>query len=79
MLQARCEYAIMEVPSEAQQNWRHIGINFDLIIFTNVTNEILTVHKNSIEVLHKHIQNKAIKHKHHCEVIEKIEFYYSNH
>lgn len=63
MLQARCEYAIMEVPSEAQQNWRHIGINFDLIIFTNVTNEILTVHKNSIEVLHKH--NKRLLSKFH--------------
>lgn len=54
MLQADCKYAIMEVPSEAQQNWRHIGINFDLIIFTNVTNEILAVHKNSLELLHKH-------------------------
>jgi UDP-N-acetylmuramoyl-L-alanyl-D-glutamate--2,6-diaminopimelate ligase len=54
MLQANCKYAIMEVPSEAQQNWRHIGINFDLIIFTNVTNEILAVHNNSLELLHKH-------------------------
>jgi hypothetical protein len=33
------------------------------------------VHK----IPNKHIQNKAIKHKHHGEVIEKIEFYYSNH
>lgn len=54
MKTAGCKYAILEVPSEAQQNWRHIGINFDLIIFTNVTNEILAVHKNSLELLHKH-------------------------
>lgn len=54
MRAAGCEYAILEVPSEAQQNWRHIGINFDIIIFTNVTNEILAVHKNSLELLHKH-------------------------
>jgi len=54
MKAAGCKYAILEVPSEAQQNWRHIGINFDIIIFTNVTNEILAVHKNSLELLHKH-------------------------
>lgn len=54
MKSAGCKYAILEVPSEAQQNWRHIGINFDLVIFTNVTNEILAVHKNSLELLHKH-------------------------
>lgn len=54
MKSSGCKYAILEVPSEAQQNWRHIGINFDLIIFTNVTNEILAVHKNSLELLHKH-------------------------
>lgn len=54
MRKAGCKYAILEVPSEAQQNWRHIGINFDLVIFTNVTNEILAVHKNSLELLHKH-------------------------
>jgi UDP-N-acetylmuramoyl-L-alanyl-D-glutamate--2,6-diaminopimelate ligase len=54
MQKAGCKYAILEVPSEAQQNWRHVGINFDLIIFTNVTNEILAVHKNSLELLHKH-------------------------
>jgi UDP-N-acetylmuramoyl-L-alanyl-D-glutamate--2,6-diaminopimelate ligase len=54
MLNAGCKYAILEVPSEAQQNWRHIGINFDLIIFTNVTNEILATHKNSLDILHKH-------------------------
>lgn len=54
MKAAGCKYVILEVPSEAQQNWRHIGINFDLIIFTNVTNEILAIHKNSLELLHIH-------------------------
>lgn len=54
MREEGCKYVILEVPSEAQQNWRHIGINFDLIIFTNVTNEILAIHKNSLELLHRH-------------------------
>ncbi len=61
MYDAKCMHAVLEVPSEAQQNWRHIGINFDLIIFTNVTNEILAVHKNSLELLHKH--NKRLLRK----------------
>lgn len=63
MKQAGCKYAILEVPSEAQQNWRHVGINFDLIIFTNVTNEILAVHKNRLDILHKH--NKRLLSKLH--------------
>lgn len=54
MQKAGCKYAVLEVPSEAQQNFRHIGINFDLIIFTNVTNEILASHKNNLGLLHKH-------------------------
>jgi UDP-N-acetylmuramoyl-L-alanyl-D-glutamate--2,6-diaminopimelate ligase len=48
----------MEVPSEAQTQWRHIGINFDIIIFTGVEKEIMAAHGNSMEVLHKH--NKRV-------------------
>lgn len=54
MLKARCNYVIMEVPSEAQTQWRHIGINFDILIFTGVEKEIMTAHRNSMDVLHKH-------------------------
>lgn len=54
MLKAKCSYVIMEVPSEAQTQWRHIGINFDIIIFTGVEKEIMSAHRNSMDILHKH-------------------------
>ena len=58
MYRANCSYVIMEVPSEAQTQWRHIGINFDIIIFTGVEKEIMAAHRNSMEILHKH--NKRV-------------------
>jgi len=56
MKQAGCQYAIMEVPSEGQAQWRHIGIQFDVLIFTNVTREIMASHDYSLEKLHIHNQ-----------------------
>lgn len=53
-----CQYVIMEVPSEGQTQYRHIGINFDVLIFTNVTNELMAAHDFSLETLHKH--NKRV-------------------
>jgi UDP-N-acetylmuramyl-tripeptide synthetase len=58
MKAAGCKYVVMEVPSEAQTQWRHIGINFDVLVFTNVEREIMASHKNSMEVLHQH--NKRV-------------------
>ncbi len=58
MQRANCEYVIMEVPSEAQTQWRHIGINFDMLIFMNVEREIMAAHRNSMDVLHSH--NKRV-------------------
>ncbi len=64
MQKAGCKYAVLEVPSEAQQNFRHIGINFDTIIFTNVTNEVLASHKNNLDLLHKHNKRLLAKLNH---------------
>ncbi len=58
MQEAGCKYVVMEVPSEAQTQWRHVGINFDMLIFTNVEREIMASHRNSMEVLHQH--NKRV-------------------
>lgn len=58
MRQADCRYAIMEVPSEGQAQWRHVGIYFDMLIFTNVTREIMASHNYSLDVLHEH--NKRV-------------------
>ncbi|MEI6741725.1 MAG: UDP-N-acetylmuramyl-tripeptide synthetase [bacterium] len=53
-----CKYVVMEVPSEGQTQYRHIGINFDVLIFTNVTRELMAAHNFSLETLHKH--NKRV-------------------
>jgi len=56
MRRAGCSYAIMEVPSEGQAQWRHVGIQFDVLVFTNVTNEIMASHDYSLDTLHIHNQ-----------------------
>lgn len=58
MQSAECEFVIMEVPSEAQAQWRHIGINFDTLVFMNVEREIMAAHRGSMQVLHAH--NKRV-------------------
>ena len=58
MRQAGCHYAIMEVPSEGQAQWRHVGIHFDMLIFTNVTRELMASHNYSLDILHEH--NKRV-------------------
>jgi UDP-N-acetylmuramoyl-L-alanyl-D-glutamate--2,6-diaminopimelate ligase len=58
MASMKCKYVIMEVPSEGQTQYRHIGINFDVLLFTNVTKELMAAHDFSMEILHKH--NKRV-------------------
>lgn len=58
MADLNCKYVIMEVPSEGQAQYRHIGINYDVLVFTNVTKELMAAHNFSLETLHKH--NKRV-------------------
>ena len=58
MANMKCKYVIMEVPSEGQTQYRHVGINFDALLFTNVTKELMAAHDFSMETLHKH--NKRV-------------------
>lgn len=58
MADQNCKYVIMEVPSEGQAQFRHIGINYDVLIFTNVTKELMAAHNFSLETLHRH--NKRV-------------------
>ncbi len=58
MADAGCTHVVLEVPSEGQTQYRHIGINFDVLVFTNVTREIMAAHRGSMEVLHQH--NKRV-------------------
>ncbi|MFH1225757.1 MAG: UDP-N-acetylmuramoyl-L-alanyl-D-glutamate--2,6-diaminopimelate ligase [bacterium] len=46
MVVADCDYAIIETSSEGIKQSRHLGINYDLAIFTNLTPEHLESHGN---------------------------------
>lgn len=47
MVSKKCEYAILEVTSEGIKQSRHLGIDFDVAVFTNLSPEHLPSHKNS--------------------------------
>lgn len=44
MLKNGCKYAVLEISSEGLAQNRHLGINFDLAVFTNLTPEHLESH-----------------------------------
>ncbi|MFH1866608.1 MAG: UDP-N-acetylmuramoyl-L-alanyl-D-glutamate--2,6-diaminopimelate ligase, partial [Patescibacteria group bacterium] len=44
MVKAGSKYAVVETSSEGIAQWRHLGINYDAAIFTNLTPEHLETH-----------------------------------
>lgn len=44
MVKAGCDYAIVETSSEGIKQSRHLGINYDIAVFTNLTPEHLESH-----------------------------------
>ncbi len=44
MVTAGCKYAIIETSSEGIKQCRHLGINYDIVVFTNLTPEHLEAH-----------------------------------
>ncbi|NBS41613.1 UDP-N-acetylmuramoyl-L-alanyl-D-glutamate--2,6-diaminopimelate ligase [bacterium] len=44
MVKARCEYAIVETSSQGIEQFRHVGINYDVAAFTNLTPEHIESH-----------------------------------
>lgn len=44
MVDANCDYAIIETSSEGIKQYRHLGINYDVVVFTNLTPEHLESH-----------------------------------
>ncbi|MBI3632326.1 MAG: UDP-N-acetylmuramoyl-L-alanyl-D-glutamate--2,6-diaminopimelate ligase [Candidatus Vogelbacteria bacterium] len=49
MYKAGCKFAIVETTSEGLKQWRHVGINYDFVIFTNLYPEHLPSHNDSME------------------------------
>lgn len=46
MVQAGCQYAVVEVSSEGLAQYRHAGIDFDVAVLTNITPEHIQSHGN---------------------------------
>jgi len=44
MVQAGCQYAVIETSSQGIEQFRHQGINYDLVVFTNLTPEHIEAH-----------------------------------
>lgn len=49
MVQAGCQYCIVETTSEGIKQFRHVGIAYDICVFTNLTPEHLQAHEGSFE------------------------------
>ena len=49
MLKAKCEYVVLEVSSHALEQKRFFGVDFDIVVLTNITPEHLDYHKNMEE------------------------------
>ncbi len=49
MAEAGCKFAIIETTSEGIKQWRHVGIDYDYAIFTNLYPEHLASHNNNFE------------------------------
>ncbi|MAF13631.1 MAG: hypothetical protein CMI53_01930 [Parcubacteria group bacterium] len=44
MVKANCQYAIIETTSEGIEQYRHLGINYDVLVFTNLYPEHIEAH-----------------------------------
>lgn len=44
MVAAKCQYAIIETSSEGIKQWRHLGIHYDIVAWTNLFPEHLDAH-----------------------------------
>ncbi|KKQ80907.1 MAG: UDP-N-acetylmuramyl-tripeptide synthetase [Parcubacteria group bacterium GW2011_GWC2_38_7] len=67
MVDAGCRYAVIETSSQGIVQYRHLGINYDYVVFTNLTPEHIEAHKgfenykNAKGELFKHLTARPIK------------------
>ncbi|MFA6526296.1 MAG: UDP-N-acetylmuramoyl-L-alanyl-D-glutamate--2,6-diaminopimelate ligase [Candidatus Buchananbacteria bacterium] len=45
MVNAGCQYAVIETSSQGIEQFRHVGIHYDVCVFTNLTPEHIEAHK----------------------------------
>jgi UDP-N-acetylmuramoyl-L-alanyl-D-glutamate--2,6-diaminopimelate ligase len=67
MVNAGCGYAVVETSSQGLDQFRHLGINYDAVVFTNLTPEHIEAHggfenyKKAKGKLFAHLMNRAHK------------------
>ncbi|MFA6421879.1 MAG: UDP-N-acetylmuramoyl-L-alanyl-D-glutamate--2,6-diaminopimelate ligase [Candidatus Buchananbacteria bacterium] len=67
MVKAGCKYAIIETSSQGVVQFRHIGIHYDVVVFTNLTPEHIEAHggfdnyKKAKLKLFEKLQNDPVK------------------
>lgn len=60
MVKEKCTYAIVETSSQGIVQYRHLGINYDMAVFTNLTPEHLEAHGGFEN--YKHAKGKLFSH-----------------
>ncbi len=67
MVKAGCQYVVVETSSQGLEQYRHLGINYDVAVFTNLTPEHIEAHggfenyKKAKGRLFEHLSNKSRK------------------
>ncbi|MCD4706076.1 UDP-N-acetylmuramyl-tripeptide synthetase [bacterium] len=67
MLKSKCKYIVIETSSEGIKQFRHLGINYDILVFTNLTPEHIEAHhgfenyKKAKLKLFKHLEKSKRK------------------
>lgn len=67
MVKAGCKFAVVETSSQGLEQFRHIGINYDMAVFTNLTPEHIEAHggfenyKKAKGRLFEHLTKKSRK------------------
>ncbi len=67
IVKAKCKYAVIETSSEGIKQFRHLGVNYDVVVFTNLTPEHIESHggfenyKKAKLKLFKHLEKSKKK------------------
>jgi len=49
MVKAGCKFCVVETTSQGIRQYRHIGVDYDMAVFTNLTSEHISAHKDFSE------------------------------
>ena len=70
MVAAGCKYCLVETTSEGIKQFRHIGIDYDIAVFTNLTPEHLQSHNGSFAEYKKMKGKMFLALSHHNKIID---------